>query len=52
MSFYDMKLTYLDDFSAQVERVTVAQIRDAFQRHIDPQRMATVMVGAPAGVEK
>lgn len=47
IGFYDMKLTYLDDFSVRVEQVTVAQIRDAFQRHIDPQHMATVMVGAP-----
>jgi zinc protease len=52
IGFYDMKLTYLDDFSARVEQVTVAQIRDAFQRHIDPQHMATVMVGAPVGVAK
>ena len=47
IGFYDMPLTYLDDFSARVEHVTVAQIRDAFKRHIDPQHMATVMVGAP-----
>jgi len=51
IGFYDMKLTYLDDFSVRVEQVTVAQIRDAFQRHINPQRMATVMVGAPEGVK-
>ncbi|MFM2408718.1 MAG: hypothetical protein RL358_1460 [Pseudomonadota bacterium] len=52
IGFYDMKLTYLDDFSAQIERVTVAQIRDAFQRHLDPQHMATVIVGAPEGAAK
>ncbi|MGZ8257338.1 MAG: M16 family metallopeptidase [Gallionella sp.] len=52
IGFYDMKLTYLDDFSVQVERVSVAQIRDAFQRHIDPQHIATVMVGAPEGAAK
>ncbi|MGB8517117.1 MAG: pitrilysin family protein, partial [Gallionella sp.] len=47
IAFYDMPLTYLDDFSAKVEHVTVAQIRDAFKRHIDPQHLATVIVGAP-----
>jgi zinc protease len=52
IGFYDMPLSYLDDFTARVEHVTVAQIRNAFQRHIDPQHMATVMVGAPAGVAK
>jgi zinc protease len=44
---YDLPLTYLDDFTDKVERVTVAQIRDAFARHIDPAGMATVIVGAP-----
>jgi zinc protease len=52
IGFYGMPLTYLDDFSARVEHVSVAQIREAFSRHINPQRMATVMVGAPAGVSK
>ncbi len=47
IAFYDMPLTYLDDFSARVEHVTVTQIRDAFKRHVDPQHMATVIVGAP-----
>ena len=47
IGFYDLPLTYLDDFTARVERVTVAQIRDAFARHIHPQAMVTVIVGAP-----
>lgn len=50
IGFYDLPLTYLDDFTGRIERVTVTQIHDAFARHIDPQRMATVIVGAP--VEK
>ncbi len=47
IGFYDLPLTYLDDFTHNVDKVTVAQIRDAFKRHIDPQAMATVIVGAP-----
>jgi len=47
IGFYDLPLTYLDDFTRNVDKVTVAQIRDAFARHIDPQAMATVIVGAP-----
>jgi zinc protease len=47
IGFYDLPLTYLDDFTRRVEQVTVAQIRDAFARHINPQAMATVIVGAP-----
>jgi zinc protease len=48
IGFYDLPLTYLDDFTNKVDRVTVAQVREAFARHIDPQAMATVIVGAPA----
>ncbi|HEX7455653.1 MAG TPA: insulinase family protein, partial [Gallionella sp.] len=47
IGFYDLPLSYLDDFTGRVERVTVAQIRDAFARHITPAAMATVIVGAP-----
>jgi zinc protease len=47
IGFYDLPLTYLDDFTRRVKQVNVAQIRDAFARHINPQAMATVIVGAP-----
>ncbi len=47
IGFYQMPLTYLDDFTAKVEKVTVAQIRSAYARHIHPKKMATVIVGAP-----
>lgn len=52
IGFYDLPLTYLDDFPHKVEQVTVVQIREAFVRHIDPQAMATVIVGAPNGEAK
>ena len=47
IGFYGLPLTYLDDFTAKVDKVTVAQIRDAFKRHVNPDAMATVIVGAP-----
>ena len=47
IGFHDLPLTYLDDFTRKVEQVSVAQIRDAFARRIDPRAMATVIVGAP-----
>ena len=47
IGFYDLPLTYLDDFVGRVEKVTVAQIREAFRRHVNPDAMATVVVGAP-----
>lgn len=45
IAYYDLPLTYLDDFSARVEAVTAEQIRDAFRRRINPAHMATVIVG-------
>lgn len=47
IGFYDLPLSYLDDFTANVEKVTVRQIHQAFLRHIHPDHMATVIVGAP-----
>ena len=52
IGFYDLPLTYLDDFTRKVEQVTVAQVRDAFRRHINPEAMATVIVGAPEPAAK
>ena len=52
IGFYDLPLTYLDDFTRKVEQVTVAQVRAAFVRRIDPQAMATVIVGAPMEAAK
>jgi zinc protease len=42
---YRLPLTYLDDFVKNVERVTVADVKRAFQKRIDPERMVTVVVG-------
>ncbi len=47
IGFYDLPLTYLDDFTAKVNKVTAKQIHDAFKRRIDPDALATVIVGAP-----
>lgn len=49
IGFYRLPLSYLDDFVPNVERVTLAEIRDAFRRRVDPERMVTVVVGADPG---
>ncbi|WP_370690338.1 M16 family metallopeptidase [Hydrogenophaga sp.] len=41
-----LPLDYLDTWTQQVERVTVADIRRAFGRVLQPDRMVTVVVGA------
>jgi zinc protease len=45
IGFYDLPLDYLATFTAKVEAVSAAQIRDAFQRRIHPERMVTVLLG-------
>ena len=40
-----LPLTYLDTWTQQVDKVTAADIRAAFQRKLQPQIMATVVLG-------
>ncbi|MEO1766976.1 M16 family metallopeptidase [Thiobacter aerophilum] len=47
IGFYGLPLTWLDDYPKAVARVTVAQVRDAFQRRVLPEKMITVVVGGP-----
>ena len=46
IGFYNLPLTYLDDYVNAVDNVTVEQIKDAFQRRILPEGMVKVVVGA------
>ena len=46
IGFYNLPLTYLTDYLVAVEAVTTEQIRQAFQRRIQPDGMVTVVVGA------
>jgi len=47
IGFYRLPLTWLDEFPARVEGVTLAQVRSAFARRIDPEKLSIVVVGAP-----
>ena len=42
---YRLPLNYLDTWTEQVGRVTVADIRAAFARKLQPEKMVTVVVG-------
>jgi len=46
IGFYHLPLTYLDDFNQNISQVTAAQIKDAFSRRINPEKMVTVVVGS------
>jgi zinc protease len=42
-----LPLDYLDTWTQQIERLTVADVRAAMARKLQPARMATVVLGAP-----
>ncbi|PTQ87478.1 M16 family metallopeptidase [Nitrosomonas ureae] len=46
IGFYQLPLTYLTDYLVAVEAVTAEQIRQAFQRRIQPDGMVAVIAGA------
>ncbi|HEY9198412.1 MAG TPA: pitrilysin family protein, partial [Gammaproteobacteria bacterium] len=45
IGFYQLPLDYLETFNGKVEAVTLEQVRDAFKRRVQPERMLTVLVG-------
>lgn len=45
IGFYNLPLDYLDTYQARVDAVTLAQIKDAFQRRIKPDASFSVLVG-------
>ena len=48
MAWNGLPLNYLDTWTRQIERVTLAEVKAAFARKLQPQRMVTVTVGAVA----
>ncbi|WP_240980011.1 M16 family metallopeptidase [Ramlibacter agri] len=47
IAWNDLPLDYLDTWTKEVEKVTAAQVKAAFERKLQPDRMVTVVVGAP-----
>lgn len=45
IAFYDLPLDYLDSLLDKVEAVSVEQIRDAFQRRLQPEKMVIITTG-------
>ncbi len=45
IGYYHLPLDYLDQFEKNVEKVGVADVKQAFKRRIDPEKMLTVVVG-------
>ena len=45
IGFYDLPLDYLETYSEKIEAVTIEDVRDAFRRRLDPDRLVQVVVG-------
>ena len=45
MGFYDLPLSYLDDFMSDVQSLTTEQVKAAMARHLDPEAMVVVTAG-------
>jgi zinc protease len=44
IGFYGLPLDYLDRYAENIEKVTVAEIKAAFSRHVQPGHLVTVVV--------
>jgi zinc protease len=44
IGFYGLPLDYLDRYTENVEKVTAAEIKAAFDRHVKPENMVTIVV--------
>ncbi len=49
LGFYRLPLDWLDRYVERVNAVTVEQIKDAFARRLDPERLVLIRVGGDAG---
>lgn len=49
IGFYRLPLSYLDDWTRNIEAVTLEAIRDAFRRRVRPESLTVVIVGGDAG---
>ena len=45
MGFYNLPLSYLDDFMRQSQSLTVEQVRDALNKHLSTDKMVIVTAG-------
>jgi zinc protease len=45
MGLHNMPLNYLDTWTTEISQVTVKSAREAFARHVSPEKLVTVVVG-------
>ena len=51
IGFYNLPLDYLDRYTENVQKVTAAEVKAAFARHVRPENMATIIVGGETSDE-
>lgn len=51
IAWNQLPLTYLDTWTQQIAKVTTAQVKAAFQRKLQPEKMVTVVLGGEGGVQ-
>jgi len=45
IGFYNLPLDYLDKFNENIQSITLQQVKDAYARRVQPDKMAVVIVG-------
>ncbi|MDQ8039088.1 MAG: pitrilysin family protein [Rickettsiella sp.] len=45
IGFYELPLSYLDDYKEMLDKVSIEQVQRAWQKHIKPGKLLTVIVG-------
>ncbi len=45
IGFYQLPLDYLQTYTARIDALTLEQVRQAFQQHLHPDKLLTVIVG-------
>ncbi|MBL7004004.1 MAG: insulinase family protein [Gammaproteobacteria bacterium] len=45
IAFYNLPLSYLDDFNKEIEKVTLESIQDAFKRRVKLDQLVEIVVG-------
>jgi zinc protease len=46
IAWFDLPLDYLDTWTTKVQQLTAADIQQAFERNLQPERMVTLVLGA------
>lgn len=49
IGFYGLPLDYLETYQERIRAVTAKDVQAAFRRHLNPDTLATVLVGPPLG---